>query len=634
VQAEVKNTRIWIGILAGLAIVAAALCFVRITTNPRGFYIDESSIAYNAHTIARTGADENGVRWPLYFSAFGDYKNPVYIYILAAVFRLSGPSMLAPRLLSAIFVVLAAGTFGFLAWRLTHSRIVALLTVIFALLTPWLFEVGRVAMEVALYPLACGLFLLCLHRASTKIKWGAADVLSIAATLALLTYAYSIGRLFAPLLVLGLGFFWTRERWRSLLATGFIYVLLVSPIFLFSINHPTALVERFSIITYLTPNIGLVEAVVEFARHYLANVNPWRLLVTGDPNPDQVVHVFGTPHFLVPVLVFTVAGTVVALRRANRESWSRFLLYGCAVSIMPASLTNDAFHMLRLIALLAFLLVFAIEGIAWFLARLNAPLWRVVFLILLLSTAVEAGWFQWNYHRTARTALRVHLFDAEYPRKIFKPAVASSANPIYIADANWIPGYIQAYWYGTLEGIDLSRFRRLAPDAPVPLGGLVISTEDNCPGCEILATVKPYTLAIAKEAPQPRTPLPPEAFRAELSVVSAPRDFHPKERAPFRVRIKNLSPITWLARERGGAPYQISVGNHWLDPSGKTLINDDGRSVLLHDLKSGDTTSLWLPVNTPAQPGNYILEIDMLQEGVSWFGLVGSTTVRLPVEVR
>jgi 4-amino-4-deoxy-L-arabinose transferase-like glycosyltransferase len=634
VQAGVKNTRIWIGVLAGLAIVAAALCFVRITTNPRGFYIDESSVAYNAQTIARTGADENGVRWPLYFSAFGDYKNPVYIYILAAVFRLTGPSMLVPRLLSAIFVILASGTFGFLAWRLTRSRIIVLLTVIFALLTPWLFEVGRVAMEVALYPLACGLFLLCLHRASTKNKWGATDVLSIAATLALLTYAYSIGRLFAPLLALGLGFFWTRERWRSLLATGFAYVLLVSPIFLFSINHPTALVERFSIITYLTPNIGRAEAVLEFARHYLRNVNPWRLLVTGDPNPDQVVHVFGMPHFLAPVLVFTIAGIVVALRRAKRESWSRFLLYGCAVSIVPASLTNDAFHMLRLIALLAFLLVFAIEGIALFLARLNAPVWRVVFLILLVSTTVEAGWFQRNYHRTARTALRVHLFDADYPRKILGPALASPANPIYIADANWIPGYIQAYWYGTLEGIDLSRFRRLAPDASVPLGGLVISTEDNCPGCEILATVKPYTLAIAKEAPQPRTPLPPEAFRAELSVVSAPRDFHPKERAPFRVRIKNLSPITWLARERGGAPYQISVGNHWLDPSGKTLINDDGRSVLLHDLKSGDTTSLWLPVNTPAQPGNYILEIDMLQEGVSWFGLVGSTTVRLPIEVR
>ena len=633
-QAGVKNTRTRIGVLAGLAIIAAALCFVRITTNPPGFYIDESSIAYNAHTIARTGGDETGVRWPLYFCAFGDYKNPVYIYILAGLFRFTGPSMLVPRLLSAIFIVLGAGTFGILAWRLTRSHVIALFTVIFALLTPWLFEVGRVAMEVALYPLACGLFLLCLHRASAKNKWGATEVVSVAATLALLTYAYSIGRLFAPLLALGLGFFWRRERWRSLLATGFVYVVLVSPIFFFSIRNPTGLLERFSIITYLTPNIGRTEAVLEFAKHYLANLNPWRLLVIGDPNPDQVVHVFGTPLFLAPVFVFTVIGIVVALRRAKRENWSRFLLYGCAVSVVPASLTNDAFHMLRLIGLFAFVLVFAIEGIGWFLVRSNAGLWRVLFLILLVSTAVEAAWFQRKYHRTARTALRVHLFDADYPRKILGPAVASAANPIYIADANWIPGYIQAYWYGTLEGIDLSRFRRLPPDVPVPMGGLVITTEENCPGCEILATVKPYTLAIAKEPPRPRTPLPHEAFRAELSVVSAPRDFQAKERAPMRIRVKNVSPITWLARERGGGPFQVSLGNHWLDPSGKTLINDDGRSALLRDLKPGDTTELFLAVNSPPRPGNYILEIDMLQEGVSWFGLVGSPTVRLPVEVR
>src|SRR3954451_5299397 len=113
-QAGVKNTRTWIWVLAAIALIAAALFFVRITRNPPGFYIDESSIAYNAHTIAQTGADENGARWPLYFRAFGDYKNPVYIYALAALFRFTGPSMLGARALSATFILLAALTFGLL----------------------------------------------------------------------------------------------------------------------------------------------------------------------------------------------------------------------------------------------------------------------------------------------------------------------------------------------------------------------------------------------------------------------------------------------------------------------------------------------------------------------------------------
>ena len=100
------------------------------------------------------------------------------------------------------------------------------------------------------------------------------------------------------------------------------------------------------------------------------------------------------------------------------------------------------------------------------------------------------------------------------------------------------------------------------------------------------------------------------------------------------VRIKNVSAITWPARERGGGVHQVSVGNHWLDPNGKILINDDGRSALLRDLKPGDAVESALTVNAPAAPGRYLLEVDMLQEGVSWFGLKGSHTVRVPVEVR
>ena len=68
-----------------------------VTSNPAGFYIDESSIAYNAHLVAQSGQDEHGQAWPLYFRAFGDYKNPVYVYLLAGVFRVTGPSIRVAR---------------------------------------------------------------------------------------------------------------------------------------------------------------------------------------------------------------------------------------------------------------------------------------------------------------------------------------------------------------------------------------------------------------------------------------------------------------------------------------------------------------------------------------------------------
>ena len=633
-QPGVKNTRSTIAVLATLAIVASALCFVRITTNPPGFYIDESSVAYNAHTIATTGRDENGVAWPLYFRAFGDYKNPVYVYLVAAVFRFTGPSILAPRLLSALFVIATALILALLAWRITRSRVAALLIAICALLTPWLFEVGRVALEVALYPFAVALFLFCVHRAAEKEKWRGAEIISLALALALLTYTYSIGRLLAPLLAAGLVFFWTRERWLGVVATWLVYAVLFLPVIVFSTVHPAALTERFRLITYLRPHIGPAEAASQLIRHYFWNLNPWRLLVRGDPNPDQIVHLHGTYHFLAATFIFSMIGFAVVLRGAKQNAWWRYLIYAAAVAIVPASLTKEHFHMLRLIPVPVILLTFAIPGIAWMMAQSANAFWRRTLFVLLGLTALQAALFQWKYHRTAGTARRVHLFDAEYRAKIFEPAIASTANVIYLTDALWIPGYIQAYWYGTLKGIGTSRFHRLPPDQAPPLGAVVISTEENCPGCEILATVRPYTLALVREPPRPRTPLPRDGFRAEISVIDPPATFSARRQAVVRVRIKNASPMVWLARQRGAGAYQVSLGNHWLDPSGKTLINDDGRSALLRDLKPGETMELSLTVNTPVARGSYILEIDMLQESVTWFGLAGSKTVKLPVEVR
>lgn len=631
--AGVKNSKMAIAVLTAIAVLAAMLCLVGLARNPPGFYIDESSVAYNAQTIAQNGRDENGVAWPLYFRAFGDYKNPVYIYLLAALFRLTGPNIVVPRLISAIAIILAAAALGILAKNITRSRVIALLTAIFTLATPWLFELGRVAIEAALYPLGLVLFLLAVHRASTRNKWGASDIGALAATLAILSYTYSIGRLLAPLFALGLILFFTRERRLGLAAVWGLSAILAMPIALFAMRHPGALTDRFRIITYLGREQGPARVSWEFAKHFVRNLNPWRLLVRGDPNPDQIVHVFGTYLFLAGIFVFSVVGIWIALRRAKQNAWWRYVLFASFVSIVPASLTNDTMHMLRLIPLPIFLLVLAIPGVEWMTEKSTEPFWRSSLIALVALSGLQAIAFQWKYHRVAQTARRVHLFDAEYPTKIFAPAVATKANPIYLADALWIPGYIQAFWYATLKGIDISRFHRLPPDEPAPVGGVVISTEENCPGCEILAVAKPYTLSVAKEPARPRAPLPPAAFRAELALVSSSPQLRAKKRATLLVRVKNISGSVWPARERGGGAYQVSLGNHWLDGAGKTLINDDGRSALLRNLRPGETVEVPLTVNAPAVPGKYVLEIDMLQEGVTWFGLAGSQTIKTTVDV-
>ena len=70
---------IWLGVALGVA-VAIALYVAGVPGNPPGFFVDESSIAYNAYTISQHGVDEYGTSWPLFFRAFGEYKNPVLIF--------------------------------------------------------------------------------------------------------------------------------------------------------------------------------------------------------------------------------------------------------------------------------------------------------------------------------------------------------------------------------------------------------------------------------------------------------------------------------------------------------------------------------------------------------------------------
>ena len=627
--------RSWRLVLAMLAAGAVVLYFVGLTENPPGFYIDESSIAYNAHTIATRGVDEHGVRWPLYFAAFSDYKNPTYIYLLAALFWCNGPSIFVARLLSAAAGAAAAGVIGLLVARVTRNRTAGLATTVFALLTPWLFQTSRVVMEVALYPLVLALFLLTVHRASTRSAWLRSDVVGVAGTLALLTYTYSIGRLLGPLLALGLVLFCNRQTWRKVFGTCCLYGFAVAPILAFNERHPGALTGRFRSITYLEPGLPLAEAVREFALRYLTNLNAWRLLVTGNPGKDEVTQLHATPDFLFGVFAFAVAGVAILLRtKYLRQGWWRFVCYCALLAPVPVSLTTDNFHMLRLIAVPVILLLFAGVGIAWLLDHERKQRAEIAFTILALASVAQAALFFWKFDRSATAAWRVHLFDGEYRERIFAPAMTASAGPLYIADASAIPGYIQAYWYGTLAGIDLNRLVRLGPSDPPPVGAVVISTEERCDRCDVLERVEPYLLFKVNAATPEPFRLPREGLAAELHLIGGPESLPPKTRGTYRVQVKNISTSIWLASIRTGGALQIALGNHWLSPAGETIVNDDGRSGLLHDLQPGEATELEVVVNAPREPGDYILEFDILQEGVSWFALAGSRTIRIPVSVR
>jgi 4-amino-4-deoxy-L-arabinose transferase-like glycosyltransferase len=615
-----------------ITIVVIAFYFAKVERNPPGYYIDESSISYNAYTISQTGADEFGTNWPLYFRSFGDYKNPVLIYLLAGIYRITGPGILAARLLSAVCGVLAALALGLLATRISERRDVGILVILMALLTPWLFEMSRVVLEVALYPLVVALFLLCAHYASTKVRWRWREIVPLATTLALLTYTYSIGRLIGPLFALGLIFFASPGRRVGLLKTWALYAVTLVPLLLFQRRNPGALSARFSIITYLEPSYTSADNFREFARHYLGNLNPWRLFVTGDPNFEQIAHIYGFPLLLAATGLLAIAGLALILRYHRSEGWWRFVLYCLLVSVVPASLTTEYVHMLRLAPVPVFVIVLTIPSIKWLSPRND--LGKTILTLLLLLMLAQGAIFLWKFETSANSARRLRQFDHGYPERILAPALDMNQRPIYLADALAIPGYIQAYWHSTLRGVAIADFLRLAPNEAALEGALVITTEENCPRCRIISTSEFYTLYVANGPVIKHEPLPDGAFRASLKLINPVSVLSAGGKVDFMVLVKNDSNFVWPARERSGGSFQVSAGNHWLDHNGNMVINDDGRAALLQDLRPAQEVQLKLTVNAPKKPGSYLLEVDLLQEGVAWFGTRGSPTVRIPVKVE
>jgi hypothetical protein len=125
------------------------------------------------------------------------------------------------------------------------------------------------------------------------------------------------------------------------------------------------------------------------------------------------------------------------------------------------------------------------------------------------------------------------------------------------------------------------------------------------------------------------------AFSAAIMLVDTIDQFRAGCQQTLDVLVKNTSSSAWPSLARSdGRRFRVQLGNHWLDESGKTLVLDDGRSALPFDLRPGQEVQMRLPVNPPRNTGDYILEIDMVQEFVAWFTQKGSKTLKMKVRVH
>lgn len=500
--------------LSRLRFVPIALGFVLLfifymnglSINPPGFYVDESAIAYNAYCIAQTGKNEFGTRFPVFFPVYTggwvQYANPTQIYLLAIPFTVIKPTIHFARVYSASWVFGACVLLGWLAKRISGKDSIGLLVAVIAIFTPWLFDVSRLVMETFFYPMAVVLFLIAIWMAQKKDNWSWLNIVALAATLMLLTYSYTIGRLLGPLLAGGLILFATSQtQLVRVIQTWAAYVIGLVPLLIFRSQHPDALTQRFYLISYIKPDSPWREIIPKFFRRYLEDLSLISLLFDGDGNPRH--HATGTlGSFLIGAFILALIGMVIVIVRHWREPWWRFIVFGAAASIVPGALTADQFHSLRLVAYPIFLLVLIVPALVALLEQvadneseskppqLSRLTRRAILAIVIAAMAAQVIYFQRVYRTEGPN--RGWVFDAAY-KAVYDQAVAQPSRPIYLSDGTQ-PAYVHALWYATVEGRSRDQFVHLEEGARAPAGAIVIASEPNCMNCQVIEKNGDYIL--------------------------------------------------------------------------------------------------------------------------------------------
>ncbi len=400
-----------------IILLAAFLRLYKLDQNPPSPYVEEVALGYDAYSILKTGRDHHGNFMPLVaFQSYGDYKPSLYFYTLVPVVAIFDLNVFSVRLPSALAGIATVGLAYLIAKELIGKKkeLIALLTASFLAILPWHVLVSRIGFEANLGLMLVGLgvwlFLKGINKA--KLVWFIFSSLSFGLSL----YAYHGDRVFTPILVFCLLFYFIRQlilKKRMIIIFGILFLLSLLPIGL-KAGNPTV-GQRFaqtSAFTDLGPiiksNIAIsqdhysyISRIIHhrwryyseiFIRNYFSHFNPQFLFFSGDSNLRHSVQLVGQLYWLQLPLI--IAGVYFIFRK---KFWQfSLVLLWLLTAPVPASLTVAAPHALRALPMVIPISILSAFGL-YYLAGLLKSYKFILFSIVILIAGYEAGRF-WHYY--------------------------------------------------------------------------------------------------------------------------------------------------------------------------------------------------------------------------------------------
>lgn len=338
-------------ILLLIVILALLLRVYKLTELPPGFYSDEASIGFNAYKIVTTLHDEHNKFLPLFFEAFGEYKNALAVYPVAITFLIFGVSEFSTRLPQAILGVLVVFFMYFLAKELFSKR-VGLISAFVVATVPWHVHLSRFTIE------SHNAFLLSITLGTTFLlvsfrkNWEARFLIFAAISFAIAFYTYFATRIFTPLFLLGLCVVFRKEiisliktRIRVILIPLIVFIIIVTP-FIFHMSSGKGL-ARYRQVAFGKESNSHAELFQKGFRLYFSHFEPKFVFFKGDSDfPGQLINrhsVNGMGLFYKWQLPFWVLGIILLIfSKNNGFKYRKQLIFLMLILYPLGSVLSDA----------------------------------------------------------------------------------------------------------------------------------------------------------------------------------------------------------------------------------------------------------------------------------------------------
>lgn len=449
--------KVWI-ILFFILVLASVLRFWQIGKTPIAPDWDEVSLGYNAYSILLTGKDEYGKFLPVIIRSFDDYKPALYSYLVIPSVKILGLNLVAVRIPSAIFGILAVFVTFFLVKELFKKENLALFSSFLLAISPWHIQFSRVGFEANVGVTLNLLFVLFFLKAFKNPKFLLLS--SLFAGLSL--HAYQSEKVFVPLLLFVMLIIFRKEFIsipRKYITLSFIIgLILIIPIAWFILTNRNALLraQGVSIFSDETPflsrtvkklqndsltndKLGLildnrrVTYAFSIASGYLSHFDLNWLFIRGDLGrhhaPEMaLLYLFELP-FLLTGLYKLAFGDFDKKTKLFIFSW--FLIVP-----IPASITTGVPHPIRTLNFLPLWQVFISVGVITFLAYLKSkkPILRASAIFIISFVALFNFVYYLNQYFVQQNYFTAQDWQYGYKKIVAELKTLKNVNKIVVSN--------------------------------------------------------------------------------------------------------------------------------------------------------------------------------------------------------